>query len=111
MTGEWNGRRNYSENMGVDVKVRSFCCALHTFAKVAFILLAAAHATAAATACAWLSMAGYNDRGAAAAAILLITVGTTGSVACLLALWSLRKGARTLLIPWLVLHMLVIIGK
>ncbi len=101
----------------MDVRVRSCCCALHTFVRVVCIFLTLGYLFLALLATAWHLMATNGGRfnevspGHTVTFVLALTFCLLGVSVNLLALLAVRKGQRTLIIPWLVFQLLVIIGK
>ena len=113
----------------MDFRVRQCCCALHTFFRLVCIFLLLVHLLCALLASLWHWMAtgdagrgnhededaeddaARSDRLAAAVLGVVLLFSGVGVVVNGLALLAVRKNRRTLMIPWLVFQLLVIIGK
>lgn len=104
-------------------RVRQCCCALHTFVRLVCLFLLLAHLLTALLACIWHWMATSDearrgdgdrlksDRLAAAVLGVVLLFSAVGVAVNALALLGVRRNRRTLMIPWLVFQLLVIIGE
>ena len=96
----------------MDVHVRRCCCALHTFVRVLCIILTAVHLVAA------VAATGFHLATAAAAStlavvtyVLVLGFCLLGSGVNLLVLLAVKRNQRSLMLPWLVFQVMVILGE
>ena len=94
--------------------VRQCCCALHTFVRIACILLVLAYLVAAFSVILWRSLAPEEAASSAPGIVTFVLVllfSGVGVVANLLVLVAIRVNRRTLMLPWLVFQLMVVLGK
>ena len=96
------------------LRVRQCCCALHTFVRIACILLVLVYLVSAFAVILWRSLA--TPEAAASPAglvtfVLVLLLSSVGVVANLLVLVAIRVSRRTLMLPWLVFQLMVVLGE
>lgn len=100
----------------VEVRVRRCCCALHTFVRIACILLCLVHVVSAATVTIWHLVTPTSPDGSdvnvrRVAFVLVLLFSVLGIAVNLLVLLGVHRNQRSLLLPWLVFQLMVILGQ